>query len=166
MTAALDTVPAGVLSLSGDLRILAANRGLGDLMGRPQDELIGQMFDALLSVPSRILFQTHVYPALKADGLVEEVFLTLSSAAGETLPILLNAVRSGQGEDATYEALVVRIRARARWEADLLTTTRSLEEEQTATRHLNDVLTKALADLAERNAEENRNRAFRDAFAG
>lgn len=166
MISALDLIPAGVLSLSGSLRILAANRGLGELVGRSADELIGQSFDFLLSAPSRILFQTNVYPALRADGLVEEVFLTLTSSDGETVPVLLNAVRSTAGKDWTYEAFVVRIRARARWEADLLTTTHSLEEEQAATRHLNEVLTTALADLAERNAEERRTRAFRDAFAG
>jgi len=166
LISALDLIPAGVLSLSGSLRILAANRGLGELVGRSADELIGQSFDFLLSAPSRILFQTNVYPALRADGLVEEVFLTLTSSDGETVPVLLNAVRSTAGKDWTYEAFVVRIRARARWEADLLTTTHSLEEEQAATRHLNEVLTTALADLAERNAEERRTRAFRDAFAG
>jgi K+-sensing histidine kinase KdpD len=166
VTSALDSVPAGVLSLSGDLRILAANRGLRELVMRPSGELIGESFDLLLSVPSRILFQTHVYPALRSDGLVEEVFLTLTSSEGETVPVLLNVVRSGAGENPTYEALVVRIRARARWEADLLTTTRSLGEQQTVSRQLNDELSEALATLAERSAEERRSRAFRDAFAG
>jgi K+-sensing histidine kinase KdpD len=166
MTTAADRVPGGVLSLSADLQILEANRGLGELIGRPPAELVGQPFDILLSVPSRILFQTHVYPAMKADGLVEEVFLTLASSGGETVPVLLNAVRSTEGEATTYEALVVRIRARARWENDLLATTRALEQEQSASRNLTDELRAALSDLAEKSSEENRNRAFRDAFAG
>jgi len=162
----LDSVPAGILSLSADLRILAANRGLGELVGRPSEDLVGQGFDHILSIPSRILFQTNVYPALRADGLVEEVFLTLASSGGERIPVLLNAVRWGDGEALRYEAFVVRIRARARWEADLLAATRALEDEQTESRRLTDGLTTALADLAERSSEENRNRAFRDAFAG
>lgn len=166
MTSALDSVPAGVLSLSGDLRILAANRGLGELIGRTPEDLIGQSFDLILSIPSRILFQTNVYPALRADGLIEEVFLTLESKAGEAIPVLLNAVRSADGQALRYEAFVVRIRARARWEAELLATARALEEEQGESRRLTDGLTTALAELAERSSEENRNRAFRDAFAG
>jgi len=166
VTSALDSVPAGVLSLSGDLRIMAANRGLCELVGRPSEDLVGQSFEVILSLASRILFQTNVYPALRADGLVEEVFLTLETRAGEAIPVLLNAVRSDEGQELRYEAFVVRIRARARWEADLLATTRALEQEQGESRRLTEGLTTALADLAERSSVENRNRAFRDAFAG
>ena len=166
MTSALDSVPAGVMSLSAELRIRSANRGMGELVSRPATELVDEPFDVLLSAPSRILFQTHVYPALKADGKVEEVFLTLASPDGPPIPILLNAARVDDQGGTTYEALIVRIQARARWETDLLTATRALEEERTASRGLADELSAAAADLTARYAEEQRNREFRDAFIG
>ncbi len=166
MTSTLDRVPAGVISLSADLRIRSANRGMGELVSRPAGDLAGEPFDTLLSAPSRILFQTHVYPALKADGKVEEVFLTLASPEGPPIPILLNATRTNDEDGAAYEALIVRIQARARWETDLLSATRALEEERTASRRLADELSATAADLTARYAEEQRNREFRDAFIG
>lgn len=156
---ALDAVPAGVLSLADDLTITAANRGMGDIVGREPAAFIGGPFDALLSMPARILFQTHVYPALTADGRVEEVFLTLAAGTnGEPTPVLLNALRTN-GTGGGYAALVVRIRARARWETDLLDATRAIERERGASQRL-------AAELAARHAEEQRNHAFRDAFIG
>jgi len=163
---ALDAVPAGILSLAEDLTITAANRGMGEIVGREPATFIGRPFDALLSMPARILFQTHVYPALKADGRVEEVFLTLKSELdGVSTPVLLNAVR----HDTTaggYAAVLVRIQARARWETDLLDATRALELERSASQQLATELAGAAADLATRHAEEERNHAFRDAFIG
>lgn len=166
MSSALDAVPGGVISLSRDLTILAANREMGALVGRPPDELVGQSFDVLLSAPSRILFQTHVYPALRADGRVEEVFLTLASTTGESIPVLLNAARSTGTEEPAYDALIVRILARSRWETDLLAATRALEGEREASHRLAEELAAKAADLSARYAEEQRNREFRDAFIG
>lgn len=145
MNSAFDAVPAGVIHLSSDLRIVAANPEMGALIDRDAGELIGESLDVLLSAPSRILFQTHVYPALTADGRVEEVFLTLASSTGDPIPVLLNAVRSVGAEEFAYVGVLVRIRARSRWETDLLAATRALETERAASQ---------------------RNREFRDAFIG
>ena len=166
MNPALDAVPAGVIDLSSDLIVLAANREMGALVGRNAGDLVGKSFDMLLSAPSRILFQTHVYPALKADGRVEEVFLTLASSSGDPVPVLLNAVRSAGAQEPAYAGLLVRIRARARWEADLLAATRALEGERAASQRLAEELAVTASDLRARHAEEQRIREFREAFIG
>jgi K+-sensing histidine kinase KdpD len=72
--------------------------------------------------------------------------------------VLLNAARS-EAAAPTYDGLVVRIRARARWETDLLAATRALEAERTASRRLAE-------ELETRHADEQRTREFRDAFIG
>jgi K+-sensing histidine kinase KdpD len=163
----VDAVPAGILTLSRDLRILAANRGLAVLAGRPVEELVGSSLDTVLSASSRILFQSHVYPALEADGRVEEVFLTLAQAGGESLPVLFNATRTTPDEGETvYEALVVRIRARARWEKELLALTRQLEEQRAASRQLAEELARTNDDLVARHAEQERASQLRDVFMG
>ena len=166
MNQAFDAVPAGVIDLSSDLIVLAANREMGALVGQDAGDLVGKSFDVMLSAPSRILFQTHVYPALMADGRVEEVFLTLASSIGDPIPVLLNAVRSSEAEEPAYVGVLVRIQARSRWEADLLVATRALEGERAATQRLADELAATAADLRVRHAEEQRNREFRDAFIG
>lgn len=167
MSAALDLVPGGILSLAADLRIVTANRAMGDLVGRAPEDLPGEPFENLLSMAARILFQTHVYPALEADGRVEEVFLTLATSAGDATPVLLNATRAEpSGGPIAYNALIVRIRARSRWEADLLTAARALEVERAASDELARNLAATAADLKARHVAEQRNNEFRDAFIG
>lgn len=155
-----------MLRLSDDLRILAANRALGALVGRDPAALTGQLLDTILSGAARILFQTHVYPALTANGRVEEVFLTLVSADGQSVPVLFNATRAPSGEEPGIDALVVRIPSRARWEQELLAAARALEQERAAGQRLAEDLSAAAADLSARYAEEQRNREFREALIG
>lgn len=155
----MDRVPGGVLSLAEDLRIVGANAEAGAIAGCPQGELIGRSFEALLTGASAILFQTHVFPALRADGRVAEVFLTLRGADGQAVPILLNGVRHESPGQRTYEFLFVRILARARWEADLLASARALAEEKAASERL-------AHDLERSAAEKRRTDAFREAFIG
>ena len=155
-----------MLLLDGQLRILAANRAMALITGVEPDKLPGRSLADLLSAPGRILFQTHVFPALVADGRVEEVFLTLRSGGDGSIPILLNAERVNDTDDVEYVALIVRIRARAHWEQELLSTTRALEREQAASGRLAENLATAARDLEARHEEELRNREFRDAFVG
>lgn len=157
MSSPLDDVPGGTVRLTEDLRIAEANRRMGRLVGRPIDTLIGQPLDVLLTAPSRILFQTHVHPALRNHGRVEEVFLTIASGTDAAMPVLLNAERDAEGSG--YMGLIVRVEARATWERDLLTATRALAAEKAATEGLNRELTEAAAERAARQE-------FRDAFIG
>ena len=135
-------------------------------MGIPADALVGRSFEDLLSVPGRLLFQTHVYPALIAEGRVEEVLLTLGAGGVDPIPILLNAERSDEPGEVAYVALIVRIRARSKWEHDLLAATRALERERASSRVLAEELATAARELETRYANEQRNREFRDAFVG
>ena len=167
MTSALDRLPGGIVSLDPDLRIVTANRAMGEMVGRAPADLTGMPFDELLSIPARILFQTHVYPALKADGRVEEVFLTLAATVGDPTPALLNAVKWDPSDGPIeYEALLVPIQARSRWESDLLTAARALEAERAASARLAANLAAAVEDLRARHASEQRTITFRDAFVG
>lgn len=165
MTSAHDAVPAGVLRLSETMRILGANRTMAELVGRPPDELVGQSIDVVLSGPSRILFQTHVFPALKSKGRVEEMFLTLATEP-EPLPVLFNAALDREADPPGYDVIMVRVRARIRWEQDLLAATRALERERTASRELADQLAASARELEARYAEAERIREFREAFIG
>lgn len=165
----LGRVPGGVVALTAELSVVAANEIAAGLVGRQPEDLVGQPFETLLTRSARLLFQTHVYPALLTNGRVEEVFLTLEGA-DEVVPILLNAERVNDvvpgGADAAYVALMIRIRARAQWEQDLLAATRALEEERATSRLLAADLATSVSELEARYANEQRTREFRDAFVG
>ncbi|HUQ44636.1 MAG TPA: ATP-binding protein [Candidatus Limnocylindria bacterium] len=166
LTSLLDDLPAGIAVLAGDLRIVESNRALAAMIGMPGSELAGRSFESLLSVPARILFQTHVFPALMADGRVEEVLLTLGPSGDQAVPVLLNAERSEAGGEAAYVAVMVRIRARSQWERELLDATRALERERASSQQLAEELAVVASDLNARLADDARSREFRDAFVG
>jgi len=136
------------------------------MIGMSAPDVVGRPFEEILTLPARLLFQTHVYPALMADGHVEEVFLMLGESGDKAVPILFNARRFDAGGDAAYSAVLVRIRARSQWEEELLAATRALEGERRASRDLSEELAAAVRDLEARHAEDQRSRAFRDAFVG
>jgi len=159
VTPPLDLVPAGVLKLSDEMRIASANRGMELLVGVPAQELIGQPIDILLSAPSRILFQTHIFPTLKAEGRVDEMLLQLRGRDDRVVPVLFNGQRDDERQPTTYHLVVVRFLTRTRWESDLLDATRALAAERTAS----DQLT---AELRHRHDQDVRNREYRDAFMG
>ncbi len=142
------------------------NSVLASMIGMPPRDVLGRSFEQILTVPARILFQTHVYPALVADGQVEEAFLTLGESGQNAVPVLLNARRFDASGEAAYSAVLVRIRARSQWEVELLAATRALERERLASRDLSEELAAAVRDLEARHAEDQRSRTFRDAFVG
>lgn len=152
--------------LDARLRIVGVNARLAEMLGVEPRELVGRSFESILSLPARLLFQTHVFPALLADGRVEEVLLALAGADGEPVPILLNAERDPATDGGGFVALAVRVQARSRWEQDLLAATRALEAERVASRKLADQLASAASDLESRHADDARSREFRDAFVG
>ena len=159
MTSPFDRLPAGVITLSDDMRILSANEAIVAMSGASSADLVGKSIDVLLTQPSRILFQTHVYPALKAEGRVAEVLLQLKGDEEMVTPVLVNAARDPDERNVVYNVVIVRFDARSRWEADLLAATRNLQSEHAASQQRTEELE------AEREQSE-RDRQHRDAFMG
>ena len=159
MTSPFDRLPAGVVTIADDMRIVAANQTIGAICGRSPAELVGQSIDVLLTQPSRILFQTHVYPALKAEGRVAEVLLQLKGARDTMTPVLLNASRDPDEAGVIYNVVIVRFDARSRWEADLLAATLGLQSERAASQQRAD-------ELEARHEQSEKDRQYRDAFMG
>jgi K+-sensing histidine kinase KdpD len=158
VTSPFDRLPAGVVILADDMRILGANDAIGAMTGSSPAALVGQSIDALLTQPSRIMFQTHVYPALKAEGRVAEVLLQLKGAGDTAMPVLVNASRDPD-EAMVYNVVIVRFDARSRWEADLLAATRGLQSERAA-------IQQRTEELEARHEQSERERQHRDAFMG
>ena len=71
-------------------------------MGLAPETLIGRRLRDLLTVPGRIFYETNIAPLLRLQGRFEEVALDLVTAAGDKLPVLVNAdgaTKRGRGSD-------------------------------------------------------------------
>ena len=68
----LDELPCGLATMAGDGTVLLANAALGQLVDRDASALVGQPFDALLGIASRVLYQSYLMPVLRLHGHLQE----------------------------------------------------------------------------------------------
>ena len=122
----LDAAPCGYLSFGADSTILSANAKLAAMVEHEQDSLPGRNIEKILTVGARIFYQTHFYPLLKIEGVVEEIYLTMRTKTGGEIPVLVNAARR-EGEDV-YDCIIFPVRRRGEFEDQLLKAKKAAED--------------------------------------
>ena len=133
MDALLDRAPCGFLTFAADGTVRDANISLLEMLGAPREDVIGRPFESLLTVSSRVFYQTHLFPLLKLQPTVEELFLTLRRSDGGDVAVLANVVRREIADDVMYDAVLMRLRERRKWEDEVVRARRSAEEANRAT---------------------------------
>src|SRR3954464_8680242 len=92
-----DLAPCGPLSVRDDGIIVAANLTLLTMTEQLGEQLAGRSIDTLLTIPSRVSDQTHVFPMVKLHGRADELYMTLRTRSGAAVPALVNAIRREPG---------------------------------------------------------------------
>ena len=134
MDALLDRAPCGFLTFATDGSVVDVNTTLLEMLGAKREEVVGRPFESLLTVSSRIFFQTHLFPLLKLQSNVEELFLTMrgtNDASG--VAVLANVARREADGAVVYDAALMRLRERRKWEDEVVRARRSAEEANRAT---------------------------------
>jgi PAS domain S-box-containing protein len=124
----LNTAPCAFLSFNDEGRIVLANATLLELLGYEFDELRGRHVESLLTVASRIFYQTHLFPLLKLHDRVDEVYFSLRSKGGTEIPVLVNAVRRERAGVVVNDCVLMHMRQRNQYEDEILQAKRSAEE--------------------------------------
>jgi PAS domain S-box-containing protein len=123
--------PCGYLSTLPDGTIVRANHTFIEWTGASREALLaGRKFQTLLTVGSRIYYETHYAPLLRMQGAVNEIALELVRDDGRILPVLAN---SRQKRDPDGTPLFNRITLfdstdRRRYERELLLARRKAEQ--------------------------------------
>jgi PAS domain S-box-containing protein len=123
--------PCGYLSTLPDGTIARVNQTLLDWTGHTRDDLLGgAKFQGLLTVGSRIYYETHYAPLLRMQGFANEIAFEVVRKDGRVLPVLVN---SAQRLDAGGTPLFNRITLfdasdRRRYERELLLARRKAEQ--------------------------------------
>ena len=141
VAALYEDAPCGLLVTNPDGLITCVNRTFCDWVGRPADDVIGQVkMQDLLTMGGRIFHQTHWAPLLQMQGSVAEVKLETVHRDGRRMPMVWNAVRRLRSGVVTYELAVFIAEDRHKYEHELLLARRRAEEllskEQEAQRDL------------------------------
>ncbi|MCG3088095.1 GGDEF domain-containing protein [Sporosarcina cyprini] len=121
----LNFAPCGYLVLTKDWEITDMNQTLRDMLGSERAAV--NMRD-ILTVPSKVYFQTYFVPALHIHGRVDELHLTLKGKEGP-LPVLMSA-RERKG---LYECALMQMTVREEYENELLVAKRNAEQIQQET---------------------------------
>ncbi len=78
-----ENAPCGYLSMLSDGRIFKANATLSTWTGYSPQQLLDLRFHDLLTVGTRILYETSYAPLLSMNGGFEEISLDLGSVRGD-----------------------------------------------------------------------------------
>jgi two-component system CheB/CheR fusion protein len=127
MELSLDNAPCGVLIFTDDGHVASVNATLCRLLGYQREELIGQHLQQVFSPGARVFYQTHLFPMLKLQGEVEEVYMALRAKSGEEVPFLVNARRQERDGRHENDCILVRMRQRTHFEGELLKAKRAAE---------------------------------------
>ncbi|KRD99986.1 PAS domain-containing sensor histidine kinase [Bosea sp. Root381] len=85
-----ENAPCGYAVLQSDGKIARVNATLCSWLGAPAHELLGSRFRDRLTMPGRVLYETHLIPLLRMQGFVTEIVLDLVTANGK-FPVFVSA---------------------------------------------------------------------------
>ncbi|NIJ06494.1 sigma-B regulation protein RsbU (phosphoserine phosphatase) [Sphingomonas vulcanisoli] len=86
-----NNAPCGYLSVLPDGRVARANARFATWSGFGQDAVVGRKLHELLSVATRIFFETNLSPLLRMQGFVDEVAMDFVTLSGPKMQCLVNA---------------------------------------------------------------------------
>jgi signal transduction histidine kinase len=126
-----DQAPCGYLSTLPDGTIAKVNQTLLDWCGYERDVLLaGTRFQALLTIGSRIYYETHHAPLLQMQSFANEIALELVCADQRVLPVIVNArqKRDERGVPLFNRITLFDSTDRKRYERELLQARRRAEQ--------------------------------------
>jgi len=123
-----DTAPCGLMRTTETGVFSSVNATFCAWVGRPREELVGQMrLQDLLTAGGRIFHHTHWHPLLQMQGSISEVKLDFVHRDGSTIPMVLNAVRRQRSGVVVSDLAAYVARDRDKYERELVLSRKRLE---------------------------------------
>lgn len=117
----VDDLPCACLTTDGHGVILSANSPLQRLIGIAHaGDLLGQSLDRLLTPGSRVFLQTHIWPSLRRDGHISELYVHLQADAQARVPTYLNVRQLPPAKQSRCIWLFFSAVERTHFEAELI----------------------------------------------
>ena len=126
-----EEAPCAYLSTLPDGTIIRGNRTFFTWIGARPEDIVGKTrFQALLTVGSRIYYETHYAPLLQMQGFVSEIALDVRRTDGAVRPIVASArqLRGSDGVATINRIALFDSTDRRRYEQELLQARKRAEE--------------------------------------
>ncbi|PQJ35054.1 hypothetical protein BSZ35_11025 [Salinibacter sp. 10B] len=128
MDSLLDTAPCGFVSFTDDGTIQAVNQTLLGFTGRSRTEVEGTHVETLLTSGAQLFYHTHLFPLLKMQGHIDEVYLSLQTRTGDDLNCLLNGKRTQRDGCTVNDLVLVPFEERNQYEDEILQAKQAAEQ--------------------------------------
>jgi signal transduction histidine kinase len=165
----VNDLPCGVVSFFDDGTVATVNRALCEMLGIAAPSLVGRHVESILTMGSRIFYQTHLFPLLRLHGHADEIFVLLRAADGADIGTLLTAVRRERDGRWITDCALLRVVERRKFEDALVQARKDAEDANERLREQaveleaqSDELQTLNDELQERAAELNRLRLTAD----
>ncbi len=142
-----ESAPCGLLQFTDDGLVTVANATLLARLGREREAVVGRSVETLMTLPTRIFYQTHLGPLLRLRGRLDEIYLTLRAADSGEAAFFVNAERREAPSGAVVQCALFPVVERRKFEDELLRARRDAEAALARNERLRLRLEQALADL-------------------
>ena len=152
-----ENAPCGYLSATADGRVVRVNATLLAWTGYPRGDVLDRALSDLLSIGSRLFYETRCLPVLRLEGEVREVSLDMRRCDGTSMAILANFTLRHPGDDRSIIRMaILDATGRRGYERELLRVQRAAEQSEARVR----VLQQAAAAFAGAKAQTDVTRAL------
>lgn len=119
--------PFGFFSFNDDGILVAVNAVLCENLGYETGSLAGKKVEEILTLASRIFYQTHLFPLIKLHSKADEIFISLLTKNKSDIPVLLNANRISYGDITVNLCACIIVSHRRKYEDELLQAKKAAE---------------------------------------
>lgn len=120
MSSAINQIPCGYLEFNDEGILTQVNNRFCNLTDYSQEHLINNHIEHILTPGAKIFYQTHLFPMLKMEKQLNEIYLTFQSKEGENIPVLINAERTVENNEPINRCIVVQMERRSEYEDRIL----------------------------------------------
>lgn len=106
-----EDAPCGYLLVDGSGLIVRSNTFMTTLLGHPAGDMEGKRLRDILSMSSRILYETNLAPLLRLQQVISEVTLDLKRANGVAIPVIMSASSVANGDRVSGMTRIVFVPA-------------------------------------------------------
>ena len=149
-------IPGGILVLDEAGSIRFANQPLLRLLHVEEGDLIGHLIEEILTIPSQILWQSQLLPALQIREQVDEVLLQLRWKAQGEVSVLLSGRKRPTPNGPEIILCLLPATERNEWQKLVLQAKAEAERERQALEKRTQELEQTRIELLELNEEKNR----------
>lgn len=124
----LNDAPCICFGFADDGQLELLNASLYQRLGYETGSLEEKNIEQILTLPSRIFFQTHFFPLIRMQGHAGEIFMTLLSSSGEHIAVLLNAKRMSHDHKDLTTCICIEVPNRKKFEDELVAARKAAEK--------------------------------------